>query len=297
MFVNLFVKKVTVMTKILIYINCYSTTISKSRKNKEIIILEMINNALSSHKHFINIPITKKEIAVLMTIPVKTVFMKDIMANGGEKVIHSELGKIIGYSKNITRFAGVYIWTNLVTKEQYVGSSVDIARRVRTYLNSRGLKANRIVNVNMKSYGIANYSLSVCIINPVTIRSADKIFNDHFNLGRMVVALEQYFIIQYKPVLNTIKVAGGGWPTPLPITESQRVAMSARNNIPCYVYIDNILIAQAESALQLSKITGASTSGIARSIKKGSSLYNKFTISRLSPTFTSFQNLLDEKDL
>lgn len=83
----------------------------------------------------------------------------------------------------------------------------------------------------------------------------------------------------------------------MPITESQRVIMIIRNSIPCYVYIDNILIAQAESALQLSKITGASTSAIARCINKKSNLYGKFTITRLCPTFTTYQNLYDSKDL
>lgn len=204
---NLFVTKVTVITKILFRSNCYSTvrrTFPKPIVIKEIVTLEMINSALSGHKHFIHIPITKEEIAVLMTIPVKTIFIKDLMSNG--KVIHSELGKIIGYSKNITKFAGVYVWTNLITKEQYVGSSVDIARRVRTYLNSHGLKANRIVNENMVSYGLANYSLSVYSINGPT----NNISTTHFNLGRIVIALEQYHIIQYKPVLNIMKVAGGG---------------------------------------------------------------------------------------
>lgn len=81
------------------------------------------------------------------------------------------------------------------------------------------------------------------------------------------------------------------------ITESQRLAMRTRNNIPCYVYADNTLIAQAKSALQLSKITGASTSGIGRCINKGSNLYAKFTITKVVPTFTTFQNLLDETDL
>lgn len=75
--------------------------------------------------------------------------------------------------------------------------------------------------------------------------------------------------------------------------------MRIRNNITCYVYVEDTLIAQIESALQLSKITGTSSSGISRCLAKGEGykLYGKFTISRLPPTSTTFINALNEKEL
>lgn len=59
-------------------------------------------------------------------------------------------------------------------------------------------------------YGIANYRLSVFIIDPNTLWPMEYISNKNPNMSRVVIALEKYLMMLYKPSLNTIKSSRWG---------------------------------------------------------------------------------------
>lgn len=40
-------------------------------------------------------------------------------------------------SNKMPKYAGIYVWTNMLTGEQYVGSSVELAKRVANYKQSK----------------------------------------------------------------------------------------------------------------------------------------------------------------
>lgn len=111
------------------------------------------------------------------------------------------LGRSLGSTHSefsTNRRAGVYIFTNLVTGEIYVGSSINLSRRIRHYFKP-GIINNgkRLVNRSMKITGINNFSIAIYIIG-----------SNRDNMLALVRALEQYQIFTLNPALNTIKVAG-----------------------------------------------------------------------------------------
>ena len=69
---------------------------------------------------------------------------------------------------NLKKSPGVYIWTNLLTGEQNVGSSIDLYTRIRQYFKPSVLnEGNRLINKNMKTYGIKNFKLDLYIIDSI----------------------------------------------------------------------------------------------------------------------------------
>ena len=40
---------------------------------------------------------------------------------------------LIGKRNKLPKYAGIYIWTTMLTGEQYVGSSVELSKRVANY--------------------------------------------------------------------------------------------------------------------------------------------------------------------
>lgn len=99
-----------------------------------------------------------------------------------------------------------------------------------------------------------------------------------------MLTLEQYYIFTLNSTLNTLKVAGLG---PQYIENKDRnaaISISRANSKRIYLYLDNVLVHEASSAVALSMITGISRSTISR----GTSGENKliYGLYKLSFTFT-----------
>ena len=78
--------------------------------------------------------------------------------------VRSKLNEYIGGTS--TSIAGIYIWTNLKTGEQNVGSSINLYTRLRSYFKPSILnEGNRLINQSMKTFGIINFKLDNYIID------------------------------------------------------------------------------------------------------------------------------------
>nr|QJQ35329.1 GIY-YIG endonuclease [Fusarium brevicatenulatum]QJQ35361.1 GIY-YIG endonuclease [Fusarium pseudoanthophilum] len=103
--------------------------------------------------------------------------------------------------KLLRKKAGIYVFINNKTNKLYVGSSVNLTRRMAIYYyyyNSdkpAGAASPRPVIIRaMKKYGLDNFSLGI------------KEFCD--NNPKVCLDLEQKWIDHYKPVYNVLTVAG-----------------------------------------------------------------------------------------
>ena len=99
--------------------------------------------------------------------------------------------QIIDENKNKS---GIYLFTNLLNKDKYVGQSSDLAKRFTKYFTLSYLnnKNTLVISRALIKYGYANFSISI-------LEYCDKdILNER----------EQYYMDTIKPVYNTLKIAG-----------------------------------------------------------------------------------------
>ena len=85
-----------------------------------------------------------------------------------DPVVYSELTseKVRLIFKNNNGKSGVYRWNNLITGASYIGSSVDLTRRLRDYFSPKYLKKeiiknNSIIYKALLKYGYSNFSLEI----------------------------------------------------------------------------------------------------------------------------------------
>lgn len=106
---------------------------------------------------------------------------------------------------------------------------------------------------------------------------------ENSKIRALTLCLEQYYIFILNPSLNSVKVAGSN-----PIVEHTKehiASIKKANSKPIYVYKDNTLIYQADSANILKKEINISQSTITKCIKNPSFKCFKFlTISHVGPS-------------
>ena len=90
--------------------------------------------------------------------------------------------------------SGIYMLTNKLTKDIYIGQSIDISNRFLNYFNLSYLKSKDsfIISRALIKYGYSNFSLTIleyCEISDLTIR-------------------EQYYFDKLNPQYNILKIAG-----------------------------------------------------------------------------------------
>ena len=88
---------------------------------------------------------------------------------------------------------GIYMWSNNLTGDVYIGQSVDISKRFKNYLNLSYVKSKSsfIISKALLKYGYINFSFSIleyCNISDITSR-------------------EQYYFDTFKPQYNILKTA------------------------------------------------------------------------------------------
>jgi group I intron endonuclease len=101
---------------------------------------------------------------------------------------NAERDKSVIYKENKNK-CGVYKWTNLVTGESYVGSSISLTKRFRDYYK----ESKRLVIYNaILKHGYNNFSLDIL----------------EYCCPNKVIEREQYYIDLLKPEYNILKMAG-----------------------------------------------------------------------------------------
>lgn len=88
---------------------------------------------------------------------------------------------------------GVYIFTCLSTNHKYVGSSIQLALRLRGYLNQTHRNSGKLVPW-IKEKGISDFKLEVICL-------------PYYEDLKPEIVLEQYFLLDSSFTLNTIKVS------------------------------------------------------------------------------------------
>lgn len=90
--------------------------------------------------------------------------------------------------------SGIYMLTNKLTGDIYIGQSIDISKRFKNYLNLSYLKKSNSYKISraLIKYGYANFSLTI-------LEYCDK---------SNLVIREQYYFDELKPQYNILKIAG-----------------------------------------------------------------------------------------
>lgn len=96
--------------------------------------------------------------------------------------------------------SGVYRWVNLVNGKSYVGSSVNLGRRMRSYfsilnLNAEIRRSKSIIYRSLVKYGYSNFSLEIL----------------EYCEPSAVVLREQHYFDLLKPDYNILKIAASSF--------------------------------------------------------------------------------------
>lgn len=116
---------------------------------------------------------------------------------------------------------GIYRWTHLESNKSYIGSSVNLGRRLRNYLNttfiSHSTRSSMIINKALLKYGYSKFKLE--ILEYCTIKDLAK--------------REQYYIDRFSPEYNVLKIAyssiPGGDPFRIPYGIPQGIGYKHTN--------------------------------------------------------------------
>jgi hypothetical protein len=134
-----------------------------------------------------NILVTEETLNSLINMPRLT--FNDLDKKETRKLISEKLG--LPHSK--TQQQGVYIFTCLSTNQKYVGSSLQLALRLRGYLNQTHKSSGKLIPLIEKK-GISDFKLEVICL-------------PYYEDLKPEIVLEQYFLLDSSFTLNTILVS------------------------------------------------------------------------------------------
>ncbi len=134
--------------------------------------------------------------------------MNNTMNNTTHNNLYSIL-EIVETEKLKNNVAGIYQLVNLTNEKSYIGSSVNLKRRIKEYLNPlyihRNLKkGNSIIMNAILKYGYTN--IVIRILETITFE-ANQSKSDRKSII-FWVAREQYYLDLIKPEYNINKFAG-----------------------------------------------------------------------------------------
>lgn len=134
--------------------------------------------------------------------------------------LNADLDKL-NILEQVTNKSGIYLWTNVINSKKYVGSSVNLKRRLLEYYNVNRLLVEKSmpINIALLKYGYHNFSLSI-----LEYCSRDDI-----------ISREKYYFDMYMPEYNVLKIPGSpskgsGWKHSEAAIENMRISALNRNN-------------------------------------------------------------------
>lgn len=108
----------------------------------------------------------------------------------------------INILKEVKNKSGIYMWTNNINNKKYIGSSVNINRRLLEYFNVNRLQKEKSMPINLAllKYGYSSFSFTVLVY-------CDK---------NLLMEKEKYYFDQISPEYNILKIPGSpsrvsGW--------------------------------------------------------------------------------------
>jgi group I intron endonuclease len=109
---------------------------------------------------------------------------------------NTEINKIDILKENNNR-SGIYLWHNKITDKLYIGSSVNLSKRLRCYfsigyLRKVLLKNNSLISTALLKYGYSEFNLHI-------LEYCDK---------NILINREQHYINLLDPDYNILKTAG-----------------------------------------------------------------------------------------
>lgn len=134
---------------------------------------------------------------------------------------NTEIDKINILNQNKNK-AGIYIWKNVITGKSYVGSAIDLSKRLKFYFDTKGLKrvlskeSSFIYNAILK-YGYINFSLDIL----------------EFCSKDIVLVREQYYIDTLNPEYNILKTAGSRFGSKHTAKTKKRISITSRGRKIC----------------------------------------------------------------
>jgi len=115
---------------------------------------------------------------------------------------NSDIDKLRIFTDNKGK-AGIYQWKHLESGKIYIGSAINLTKRLKDYYSFYHLDRNKSMYIcnALKHYGYSAFSLS--IIEYINIQNLSK--NE---TKKLILEREQYYINLLNPEYNLLKVAG-----------------------------------------------------------------------------------------
>lgn len=108
--------------------------------------------------------------------------------------VNADIQKELAIKQNRFR-SGVYCWTNKISGKSYIGSSVNLSKRLNNYYNYKTLadpKNNMLIYKALLKYGYSNFMLEI-------LEYCEK---------SCLIEREQYYLDLLKPKYNILQKAG-----------------------------------------------------------------------------------------
>lgn len=206
---------------------------------------------------------------------------------------------------NFAKKRGVYIWTNKINGNQYIGSAKDLSTRLSNYFTNSYVKyqtsRGSAISSAILKHGLSEFSLQIFVLGDSPTRDTISINSDH-------ILLEQYnppggYVLKY----NIRRIALGPAPTLKPNyankmgnnniqfgkkgaegaawdhchSPEQKELWSFTRSTPIFVYDSNTLNFNtiAYGYVRLASILGVHVNTARRAVKSGSVYANKYIIS------------------
>ena len=92
------------------------------------------------------------------------------------------------------KYGGVYIFQNKINQKRYVGSSINLVKRISNYYDLNRIKSSLIISKALEKYGLDSFTLQIFRVPNISKEAT--------------LALEQYLINSLRPEYNILKIAG-----------------------------------------------------------------------------------------
>ena len=163
--------------------------------NKNIISNRKYSTSSINKNNLINNILNNQAASRPTKIKNNNLFVSSVIYNNPEE----EKLQILADTKNK---AGIYLWKHLESDKQYIGSSVNLSRRLSYYYSKNIIRYNKSKIYNaLLSYGYSAFSLTILEFIDIVNLPKDKVKN-------LILEREQYYIDNILPEYNILKTAG-----------------------------------------------------------------------------------------